>query len=87
MEVKIIGRGMAWLDTGTFESLLDASVFIETIQKRQGVKIACIEEIAYQMGYIDDKQLRTIGESMKQNLYGTYLLDILSEKNGQNNQT
>lgn len=80
LDVKIMGRGMAWLDTGTFESLMDASLFIETIQKRQGVKIACLEEIAYEMGYIDDDQLRTIGESMKQNLYGEYLLELLKDK-------
>lgn len=80
LDVKIMGRGIAWLDTGTFESLIDASVFIETIQKRQGVKIACIEEIAYEMGYIDEDQLRKMGESMKQNLYGEYLLEILNDK-------
>lgn len=82
LEVKIMSRGMAWLDTGTFESLLDASIFIETIQKRQGVKIACLEEIAFQMGYIDKAQLKKMGESMKQNQYGNYLLEILADLDG-----
>ena len=83
LEVKTMSRGLAWLDTGTFETLLAASVFIETIQQRQGVKIACLEEIAYQMGYINEEELRRMGESMKQNQYGAYLLDILAEQNGQ----
>jgi glucose-1-phosphate thymidylyltransferase len=78
LDVRIMSRGMAWLDTGTFESLLDASLFIATIQKRQGLKIACLEEIAYQLGYITENQLRLMGEAMKQNMYGSYLLEILS---------
>lgn len=79
LHVQLMSRGMAWLDTGTFESLLDASIFIETIQKRQGIKIACLEEIAYLMGYITADQLQKLGESMLQNTYGRYLLDILEE--------
>ena len=79
LHVQIMSRGMAWLDTGTFESLLEASMFIETIQKRQGIKIACVEEIAFRMGYITADQLQKLGESMQQNNYGRYLLDILEE--------
>lgn len=80
LDVQIMSRGMAWLDTGTFESLLDASVFIQTIQKRQGLKIACLEEIAYRMSYISAKDLRKVAVSMEQNSYGRYLLDILDEQ-------
>ena len=80
LDVKIMSRGMAWLDTGTFESLLDASLFIETIQKRQGLKIACIEEIAFQMGYITAKELKSMADSMKNNEYGAYLQEILEER-------
>jgi glucose-1-phosphate thymidylyltransferase len=80
LDVKIFNRGMAWLDTGTFESLLDASLFIETIQKRQGVEIACPEEIAYQMGYIDAAQLKKLAEGMQKNIYGTYLLELLESQ-------
>jgi len=69
--------GFAWLDTGTHESLLEASSFIETIEKRQGLKIACIEEIAYRNGYIDAEQLRRLTESFQNNNYGQYLLDLL----------
>lgn len=79
LHVQVMNRGMAWLDTGTFDSLLDASLFIETIQKRQGIKIACLEEIAFRMGYITADQLQKLGESMLQNAYGRYLLDILEE--------
>lgn len=77
LEVKVFSRGMAWLDTGTFESLLDASNFIQTIQKRQGLKIACLEEIAYRMGYIQAEDVRRIAQSMLQNCYGRYLMDII----------
>ncbi len=79
LEVKLLNRGMAWLDTGTFESLLNASLFIETIQKRQGLQIACPEEIAYLMGYIDARQLRKLAEGMQKNIYGSYLLELLDE--------
>ena len=73
LKVKLLGRGFAWLDTGTHESLLDASSFIETIEKRQGLKIACIEEIAYEMGYIDERELLQLAEPLLKNQYGKYL--------------
>jgi glucose-1-phosphate thymidylyltransferase len=74
LKVSLMGRGYAWLDTGTHESLLEASQFIQTIEHRQGLKIACIEEIAYDMGYIDDKRLLELAEPMKKTLYGEYLI-------------
>ena len=70
---------MAWLDTGTHESLLEASTFIETIEKRQGLKVACPEEIAYRLGYISKEDLERIGASMNKNGYGQYLLSVLHE--------
>jgi glucose-1-phosphate thymidylyltransferase len=79
LRVEVLGRGFAWLDTGTHESLLEASTFIETIEKRQGLKIACIEEIAYRLGFIDARQLRRLAKPMRKNGYGQYLLKILSE--------
>jgi len=79
LRVEILGRGFAWLDTGTHESLLEASTFIETIEKRQGLKIACIEEIAYRMGYIDAKQLRVLARPVSKNSYGEYLLRVLNQ--------
>lgn len=81
LKVEILGRGFAWLDTGTHESLLEASIFIETIERRQGLKIACIEEIAYRMGFIDKAQLIFLAEPMKNNGYGQYLLRLTSEIN------
>ncbi|HZV99630.1 MAG TPA: glucose-1-phosphate thymidylyltransferase RfbA [Methylophilaceae bacterium] len=80
LQVDVMGRGMAWLDTGTHESLLEASLFIETIEKRQGLKIACPEEIAYRMGFIDASALQTMAEQYRKNGYGQYLLRVLSEK-------
>jgi glucose-1-phosphate thymidylyltransferase len=77
LRVELFGRGFAWLDTGTHESLLDASTFIETIEKRQGLKIACVEEIAYNKGYIDEDQVLKIARAMKDNAYGRYLMFIL----------
>jgi len=77
LRVKLLGRGFAWLDTGTHESLLDASVFVETIEKRQGLKVACIEEVAYRMGYIDSSQVKKLARSFINNGYGKYLLDML----------
>jgi len=80
LQVKLLGRGMAWLDTGTHESLLQASNFIATIEFRQGLKVACIEEIAYGKGFIDKSQVRKLGNEMKNNNYGQYLLDIADGK-------
>ena len=77
--VSMMGRGHAWLDTGTHESLLEASMFIETIEKRQGLKIACPEEIAFSEGCITAEQLEALAEPMKKNLYGQYLLGLLNE--------
>jgi glucose-1-phosphate thymidylyltransferase len=77
LHVEVMGRGYAWLDTGTHASLLEASQFIEIIERRQGLKIACPEEIAYHRGFIDAKQLRTLGEAFKGGEYGEYLLGLL----------
>ena len=74
LKVELMGRGYAWLDTGTHESLLEASNFIQTIENRQGLKVACIEEIAYEMGYIDKAQLLVLAEPLKKNQYGQYLI-------------
>jgi len=79
LKVEILGRGMAWLDTGTHESLLQASNFIEVIQVRQGLKIGCVEEIAYRAGYIDRDQLLKLAASLSKNGYGQYLLEIAAE--------
>lgn len=78
LEVKIMGRGMAWLDIGTFDSLVDAELFVSTIQRREGIKIACLEEIAYRLGYITKEDVRQIAASMN-NSYGQYLIDLLEE--------
>ena len=75
-----MGRGTAWLDTGTHESLLEAAHFIETIERRQGLKIACPEEIAYRMGYIDAGQLERLADPMRKNAYGQYLLAVLRDR-------
>lgn len=80
LNVSIMGRGHAWLDTGTHESLLQAGLFIETIEKRQGLKIACPEEIAYRQGYISAEQVRRLAEPLKKNGYGQYLLAMLDER-------
>jgi glucose-1-phosphate thymidylyltransferase len=80
LDVQVMGRGHAWLDTGTHESLLEASMFIQTIEKRQGLKVACPEEIAYRMGYIDAAQLEAFGNKYSKNGYGQYLLSILNER-------
>ena len=76
LHMELLGRGMAWLDTGTHESLHDASTFIETIEKRQGLKIACPEEVAYRMGYIDAAQVRAIAQPVHKSAYGKYLLQL-----------
>ena len=79
LDVKTMGRGYAWLDTGTHESMLEASQFIATIEKRQGLKVACPEEIAYRMGYLTAEQLERLAQPMKKNDYGQYLLRLLAE--------
>ncbi|MFB9757360.1 glucose-1-phosphate thymidylyltransferase RfbA [Ectobacillus funiculus] len=79
LNVELLGRGYAWLDTGTHESLLEASQFIETIEKRQTLKIACLEEIAFRMGYISKEKLLELAEPLKKNQYGQYLLKIASQ--------
>ena len=80
LAVETMGRGTAWLDTGTHESLLEAAHFIETIESRQGLKIACPEEIAFRMGYIDAQALERLAEPMKKNAYGQYLLGVLRDR-------
>ncbi len=79
LHVKLFGRGVAWLDTGTNKSLLQASNFVETIQERQGLKIACLEEIAFRQGYIDHDKLAQLGEQMGKSSYGAYLLQLAEE--------
>ena len=80
LQVEVMGRGMAWLDTGTHESLMEAGQFIATLEKRQGLKIACPEEIAYRKGYIDAAQLQKLADPMKKNSYGQYLLRLLEDR-------
>ncbi|MGX7196875.1 glucose-1-phosphate thymidylyltransferase RfbA [Enterococcus olivae] len=79
LSVEVMGRGFAWLDTGTHESLLEASTFIETIEKRQNLKVACLEEISYRMGYITRKQLIELAQPLKKNQYGQYMLRLAEE--------
>ena len=79
LRVELMGRGYAWLDTGTHESLLEASNFIQTIENRQGLKVACIEEIAYEMGYISKEKLRELAQPLKKNQYGQYLIKRADE--------
>jgi glucose-1-phosphate thymidylyltransferase len=80
LNVAVLGRGVAWLDTGTHETLLEASQFFETLEKRQGLRIACPEEVAYRMGYIDAAQVERLAEPYKKTGYGRYLLSILQER-------
>ncbi|NEN84305.1 glucose-1-phosphate thymidylyltransferase RfbA [Paenibacillus elgii] len=80
LNVKILGRGFAWLDTGTHSSLLEASQFIETIEKRQGFKVACLEEIAYNMGYISLSDLRVLGQKLAKSDYGMYIVDLADKE-------
>jgi len=79
LSVEVLGRGFAWLDTGTHESLLEAAQFVETVEKRQGYKIACLEEIALYNGWLSAKQVAEIGDSLAKNGYGKYLLDLMEE--------
>ena len=82
LEVELLGRGYAWLDTGTHESLLEAGQFIETVEKRQNFKIACLEEIAWRMGYISTQQLIELAQPLKKNAYGQYMMRIANESRG-----
>ncbi len=80
LRVEMLGRGIAWLDTGTYDSLLQASNYIQAIEERQGLMVACLEEVAYKMGFIDAEQVRSAAEKMKSNSYGQYLLHVLEEE-------
>jgi glucose-1-phosphate thymidylyltransferase len=80
LDVVVMGRGLAWLDTGTHEAMMEAATFIQTIERRQGLMVACPEEIAYRCGYISAAQVEAFGNSMKNNAYGAYLLQLLREK-------
>ncbi|MDE6693316.1 MAG: glucose-1-phosphate thymidylyltransferase, partial [Muribaculaceae bacterium] len=79
LKVQTLGRGFAWLDTGTHDSLSEASTFIEVIEKRQGLKIACLEGIAYRRGWIDEEMMRRLAAPMVKNQYGQYLLKVIDE--------
>ena len=79
LKVELLGRGYAWLDTGTHEALQQAASYVQAIQERQGLKIACVEELAYRLGYITADQLANLAEGMMQNDYGQYLLEIANE--------
>ncbi|MDR1005517.1 MAG: glucose-1-phosphate thymidylyltransferase RfbA [Bacteroidales bacterium] len=81
LKVKLLGRGFAWLDTGTHDSLAEASIFVEVIEKRQGLKLACLEGIAYRNGWIDESRMRQIAQSMIKNQYGQYLLKVIEDGN------
>ncbi|MBQ1766104.1 MAG: glucose-1-phosphate thymidylyltransferase, partial [Aquincola sp.] len=80
LKVQTLGRGFAWLDTGTHDSLAEASIYIETIEKRQGLKVACLEEIAYRSGWIDAAALEKLAAPMLKNGYGQYLMKVLQDK-------
>jgi glucose-1-phosphate thymidylyltransferase len=80
LKVQLFGRGFAWLDTGTHDSLSEASTFIEVLEKRQGLKVSCLEEIAWRNKWISDENLRELGEVMQKNEYGQYLLKLLDKR-------
>ena len=80
LKVQVFSRGFAWLDTGTHDSLSEASTFVEVIEKRQGLKVACLEAIAYRKGWINEERMRELAEPMKKNQYGQYLLQVIEEK-------
>jgi glucose-1-phosphate thymidylyltransferase len=80
LDVLVMGRGMAWLDTGTQDALMEASLFIQTIEKRQGLMVACLEEIAFRAGYLSPQELSKLADSMRQNSYGRYLQQLLRER-------
>ena len=80
LDVQVMGRGQAWLDTGTHDSLIEAALYIQTIEKRQGLKIACPEEIAYRQGFIDAAQLQALAQPLLKNYYGRYLIDVLNDR-------
>jgi glucose-1-phosphate thymidylyltransferase len=80
LKVQLLGRGYAWLDTGTHDALQQAASYVQTIQERQGLKIACVEEIAFRLGYIDIEQLRHLSTDMMQNDYGRYLMQVVREE-------
>jgi glucose-1-phosphate thymidylyltransferase len=80
LQVKLLGRGMAWLDTGTHESLIRASTFVESIEERQGLKIACLEEISFRKGYISQEKLLELAKPLLKNQYGQYLVKVANEK-------
>jgi len=82
LRVELIGRGISWLDTGTHEALQQAASFVEAVEKRQGLKIACIEEIAYRLGYIDSRQLGCLANALAKSSYGVYLQEIIAEESG-----
>jgi glucose-1-phosphate thymidylyltransferase len=82
LKVELLGRGFCWLDTGTHESLQQAASYVQAVQDRQGLKIACLEEIAYRLGYIDAEQVERMAKPMLKNQYGQYLMSILSEEGG-----
>jgi glucose-1-phosphate thymidylyltransferase len=82
LHVTVLDRGTAWLDTGTFESLMQAAAFVQVVEERQGIKIGCIEEVAYREGYIDEAQLRALAEPLRKSGYGEYLLELLNDPEG-----
>ena len=84
LTLEILGRGFAWLDTGTHDSLAEASTFVEVIEKRQGLKIACLEAIAYRQGWITEERMRELAQPMLKNQYGQYLKDVLDGKYQEN---